>query len=70
MPKTDTLNKPSDYPEKKSIGLTKEQNGLLNQASFIRGKSQTFLMREYIEAGAKADIDAADIVECIKPEKD
>lgn len=50
--------KPSDYPKKKSIGLTNEQAETLATATEIRKKSETFLMREYIEAGATADIEA------------
>lgn len=48
----------SDYPKKKNIGLTEEANDDLKKASEIRNKSETFLMREYIEAGAAADIEA------------
>lgn len=48
--------KTGDYPNKKSIGITEEQNVLLKSAVEIRGKSETFLIREYIEAGATSDI--------------
>lgn len=47
-----------DYPNKKHIGLTKEQAENLTLASKIRKKSETFLVREYIESGAAADIEA------------
>ena len=45
-----------DYPKKKSVGLTKEQDATLKEAVQIRGKSETFLIREYVEAGANTDI--------------
>jgi len=45
-----------DYPNKKHIGLTKEQAESLAGASIIRKKSETFLIREYIETGSNADI--------------
>lgn len=47
----------SDYPKAKNVGLTNECAEALKTASEIRDKSQLFLMREYIEAGAKNDIE-------------
>ncbi len=48
----------SDYPKKKNIGLTQEQSDRLILAAEIRGKSPTFLMREYIDNGTRIDVDS------------
>jgi hypothetical protein len=45
----------ADYPIKKHFGLTIEQAVYLTRAAEVRDKSESYLMREYIEAGAKAD---------------
>lgn len=45
----------ADYPNKKHIGLTDEQAAELERAAKSRGKSETFLIREYIQTGARRD---------------
>ena len=51
----------SDYPIAKNVGLTTECNSALLTAAKIRSKTPLFLMREYIEKGALADIEADEI---------
>lgn len=50
-----------DYPKKRLIGFTSEQDAALVKASNIRDKTSAYLVREYVEKGANADI--ADDVE-------
>ncbi len=47
-----------DYPVKKYLGLTQEQAVSLAEASEVRVKSETYLMREYIEKGAQIDLNS------------
>lgn len=49
-----------DFPHGKSISLTNECDEALKKASKIRDKTPSFLMREYIQNGAQADVDQSE----------
>ena len=46
-----------DYPNAKQVSLTDEALAALKAACKKRGKTMVFLMREYIEKGALADLE-------------
>tara|TARA_R110000803_G_scaffold98115_1_gene166264 strand:+ start:548 stop:721 length:174 start_codon:yes stop_codon:yes gene_type:complete len=41
----------NDYPERLSIGLTKEARALLDTVSFNNSKSLAFMIRKFIDEG-------------------
>lgn len=57
-----------DYPVKKYLGLTEEQAVSLAEAADVRTKSETFLMREYIEKGAQVDLTSYEAAQTLAEE--